>query len=126
MLNRRNMFDHRKDARKKMIAFVPVYNQQLNVLLGYLVDLTVHGAKVEGGHPVRINQQLSLGIEFPENLPEASISSFKIDARVVRCIRDEDTQNYSVGLEFKGITQKQTRVIEAIIKRYAFRPVMDE
>lgn len=126
MLPRRNMFDHRKEARKKMIAFVPVYSLQLNVLLGYLVDLTVHGAKVEGEHPVRVNQRITLGIEFPENMPEALPSPFTISARVVRCNLDEDSQNYSMGFEFTGITSKQKKAVEAIIQRYAFRPVSEE
>jgi hypothetical protein len=126
MLNRRNMFDHRKEARKKMIAFVPVYNQQLNILLGYLVDLTLHGAKVEGEHPARIGQRITLGIEFPEDPPEISPTPFTISARVVRCNQEPGSQNYTIGFEFNKLNSKQTKVIQAIINRYAFRPVSEE
>ena len=126
MLPRRNMFDHRKEARKKPVAFVPVYNQELNVLLGYLVDLTSRGAKVEGEHPVRVNQHITLSIEFPENMRDALPSPFKISARVVRCKQDDVSQYYNIGVEFTGITSKETKAIEAIIQRYAFRPATED
>lgn len=126
MLSRRNMFDHRKEARKKLIAFVPVHGLELNVLLGHLVDLTVHGAMVEGEHAARVNQRITLGIEFPEDMPEALPLPFTIPARVVRCKQEEGAQYHSIGFEFTRMTSKQEKIIEAVIRRYTFRPVSDD
>jgi hypothetical protein len=117
-----HMSDQRKEARKKLIAFTPVYGLGPKVLLGYLVDLTIRGTKVEGEHPAEINKLITLAIEFPSGLPEIPPSPFMISARVTRCNRTESPQYYNIGFEFTGITPEQARIIEAIINRYAFRP----
>lgn len=126
MLNRRDMFDHRKEARKKLIAFTPVYGLQPKVLLGYLVDLTLHGAKMEGERALEVNQRTTLEIQFPSELLEDSHAPFTISARVARCNREEGLQYYNIGVEFTEVSSKQARVIEAIIQRYAFRQATEE
>jgi hypothetical protein len=126
MLPRRDMFDHRKEARKKLTAFTPVYSMQPKTLLGYLVDLTMHGAKVEGEHPLLVNQRITLGIEFSGDLPEVVPTPFTISARVARCSQEESAQYYNIGFQFTGITSRQAKTIEAIIQRYAFRQVSEE
>ena len=115
------MSDQRKETRKKLIAFTPVYGLRPKTLLGYLVDLTMSGARVEGEKPVEVNKQFELAIEFPGDLPEITIYPFTISAIAVRCVQDEGPQFYSIGFKFTGITAEQTRIIEAIIARYAFR-----
>ena len=120
------MFDHRKEARKKVIKFTPVYQLQPKTLLGYLVDLNLHGAQVEGERAAEINQQLTLSIEFPADLPEVPSAPFTILARVARCVRGESPTFYNLGFEFTEITPEQTRIIEAIVNRYAFGKEMVE
>ena len=114
------MLDQRKEARKKLIAFTPVYKLNPKVLLGYLVDLTPHGAKVEGERAMEVNQQATLAIEFPSDISEVLLSPFTINARVARCVQGETPRYFNIGVEFIGVTPEQTRIIEAIIERYAF------
>jgi hypothetical protein len=120
------MLDHRKEARKKVIRFTPVYKLQPKTLLGYLVDLNLRGAKVEGERAAEINQQVTLSIEFPSDLPEVPSAPFTIPARVARCVSGEGPTFYNLGFEFTDITPEQTRIIEAIIRRYAFGKEMSE
>jgi hypothetical protein len=115
------MSDQRKETRKKLMAFTPVYGLLPRILLGYLVDLTAEGARVEGETPVEINKKFELAIEFPGDLPEITIYPFTISAIAVRCGQEEGLQFYSIGFKFTGITPEQARIIEAIIARYAFR-----
>ena len=115
------MSDQRREPRKKVMAFTPVYGLRPRTLMGYLVDLTTEGARVEGETPVELNKLITLAIEFPIGMPEIPPSPFTISAQAVRCGRDESPQFYSIGFKFTGITPEQARIIEAIINRYAFR-----
>jgi hypothetical protein len=119
------MFDHRKEARKKLIKFTPVYKVHVvnpKSLLGYLVDLTLGGARVEGEHSAEVNQKMTISIEFPADLPDIPSAPIALAARVARCApSDESPTLFNLGFEFVNLTPEQTKVIEAIIERYAFR-----
>jgi hypothetical protein len=68
------MNEKRKDERKKLIAFTPVYDSQHKVLLGYLGDLSREGALLVGETPMEINAQMTLMIDFPHTeLPPGAI-----------------------------------------------------
>ncbi|MEW5938869.1 MAG: PilZ domain-containing protein [Chloroflexota bacterium] len=115
------MPDQRREARKKLIAFTPVYKLDPKVLLGYLVDLTPHGAKVEGERAVEVNQRVGLAIEFPDGMSTAPGAPFSVAARVTRCAPGKSPRYFDIGFEFTDPTPEQAKVIEAIIERYAFR-----
>ena len=42
------MSEHRKEERKKLTSFILVHALPENALLGYLGDMTLHGAMVVG------------------------------------------------------------------------------
>lgn len=118
------MLDHRRELRKKILTFTPVYAIHVvnpKRLLGYLCDLTVHGALVVGEAEVEVGRQITLSIEFPHELPEVGDKPFNIQARVARCVRDESPQYYNIGMEFPAVSAAQAEVIEAIIQRCEFR-----
>jgi hypothetical protein len=64
------MNNHRKESRKKLMAFTPVYDLLHKTLLGYVGDLTLQGVMVIGEKTVETNKHFTLGIEFPSSLPE--------------------------------------------------------
>ncbi|MCB9112764.1 MAG: PilZ domain-containing protein [Anaerolineales bacterium] len=113
------MFDKRKDTRKKLMAFTPVYTVSPRTLLGYLEDLTVHGARVVGDVSLEENSLATLSIEFPKDTPNVPSTPFVINARVARSHQDE-TQYENLGFEFVEITPEQTAILEAVIQRYEF------
>jgi c-di-GMP-binding flagellar brake protein YcgR len=114
------MSNQRKLERKKLLAFTLVYNRQPKTLLGYLMDLTVGGAQVEGERAVEVDQPLNLSIEFPSGMSEAPNFPFQISARAVRSQKDESGKHYHTGFEFTEVTPEQRRILEAIIERYSF------
>ena len=118
------MSDHRKESRKKLIAFTPVYDLHRKTLLGYVGDLTLQGVMVIGEKSVEINKNLTLGIEFPESLPEMPAMHVAISARAAWCRQDEGPQ-FNVGFEFIDVSPENVREIEAVLERYQFRYVMD-
>ena len=116
------MFDQkRRENRKKILAFTPVYMQAPKTLLGYLGDLTVRGALVIGEKSVEMGKQVTLEIEFPQELPELGGKPVSVAARVARCNRDDSPQYFNIGVEFVNATSEQAAVFEAIIRRYEFR-----
>ena len=117
------MNKQRKEERKKLLAFTPVYDSHQNILLGYLGDLTLQGAMMVGEKPMEIDRQVSLGIDFPET-PEFPATRITIPARVAWCRQDKNPRYHHTGFEFREISQQNQKVIEAILERYQFRREM--
>jgi hypothetical protein len=113
------MLDKRKELRKKLMAFTPVYSLNPRTLLGYLEDLTVHGARVVGGISLEEGKVLNLSIEFQEGIPNIPDHPFIIRARVARIHTDESLFE-NLGFEFMDVTDEQSKVLEAVINRYEF------
>jgi len=115
------MSDQRRELRKKILAFTPVYALSPKRLLGYLGDLTAHGALVVGETAVETGKQVRLSVEFPRELAELGDKPFTIAARVARCQHDESPQFFNIGMEFPEVSAAQGKIIEAIIQRYEFQ-----
>ena len=116
------MSEHRKQPRKKLMAFTPVYDSKQGSLLGYIGNLTLLGALVIGEHPVEVKKEILLTIEFPNNLTDVITSKVTLHARAAWCRRDDASiPHYSIGFEFTDATPTHTRIFQAILERYQFR-----
>ena len=115
------MAEKRREERKTLVSFSPVYNLRNNYLLGYLRDLTVKGAMLEGYRPVDPNEKLIVGIEFSDT-PEFSAGRLVISARAAWCKNVENSNYFNIGVEFQDLTNENKKVIVAVLDRYTFRP----
>ncbi len=113
------MNEKRKNERKKLIAFTPVYDSRQNIL-GYLGDLTVEGTRLIGEKPMEVNTKITLVIDFPATteLPARRVT---VPARVIWCNQEENRQYFNTGFEFLDISQQNKAIIGAILERYQFR-----
>jgi hypothetical protein len=114
------MDEHRKNERKKLIAFTPVYDCQRNLFLGYLGDLSMKGAMLVGKRPMEADQQIVLAIGFPET-PQFPARRAVIPARVAWCRQEKNPNYYNTGFEFQEMNQENGAAIKAILERYRFR-----
>lgn len=114
------MSDHRKEERKKIMAFTPVYDLGKNILLGYVGDLTLQGALVIGEKPVEGIQQTTLAFDFPET-PEFPARRVKIAARVAWSKQEPDAPYYDSGVEFQDLSEQNKEILEAILERYHYQ-----
>ncbi|HSK89058.1 MAG TPA: PilZ domain-containing protein [Anaerolineales bacterium] len=114
------MNEQRKNDRKKLIEFTPVYDCQRNNFLGYLGDLSMQGAMLIGKKPLEAGQQIVLAIGFPET-PEFPARRAIISARVAWCRQEKNPQYFNTGFEFQNMDQENTTAIQAILVRYRFR-----
>ena len=115
------MNQQRKDERKKVMVFTPVYDLRKNILLGYLSDLTLRGALLVSEKPLEanVNVNIILGIEFRET-SETPVTRMTIPAHVAWCKREEHLTYYDVGFEFREVTEDNKKIIEAMLEKYQF------
>ena len=114
------MGNHRKEERKKIMSFTPVYDLDKNTLLGYIGDLTLQGALVIGEKPVEVKEQTAFAIDFPET-PDFPARRMKILARVAWSRHESDAQYYDTGIEFQDLSEQNKEMLEAILARYQYR-----
>jgi len=118
------MDNRRKEPRKKVMAFTPVYRLEpgkTETLLGFLGDLTLQGALVIGQKTMEEGQAVTLGIEFPASLPGIAETRLTIGAKVARCVHEEGSLDFRLGFEFVIPDFEQAAIIEALIERYHYR-----
>ncbi len=117
------MNNHRKESRKKLMAFTPVYELLHKTLLGYVGDLTMQGVMVIGEKSIEVDKHLTLGIEFPESLPETPAVRVAIPVRAAWCRQDDSPHYFNIGFEFTDVSPENAKIIEAILERYQFHSV---
>lgn len=116
------MAERRTETRKKLMAFTTVRDKRLGALLGYLGNLTSHGLLVIGEKPLELDTRITLEMEFPDELPGTATRRMVIEARVARCVPDQESpREFNIGLEFLNIEVEHTRIIESLLERYHFR-----
>src|ERR1051325_3677145 len=101
------MNERRKETRRKLMAFTPVYDLHPKLLLGYLGDLTLRGALVIGTSLTTINKETTIEIDFPSDDPGVSMLKINIPTRIAWCRQDESPQYYNIGVEFLEVTPEQ-------------------
>ena len=120
------MQNQRKESRKKLIAFTPVYELLHKRLIGYVGDLTLQGVMVVGETSFEVGRRLAIGIEFPADEADEKLQRVAVSGRVAWCRPDEDTPQYlNIGFEFLELSAEGAEVIKGVLDRYQFRYVMD-
>lgn len=101
------------------MTYTPVYNLDTEVLLGYLGDLTLKGALLVSEGPIKIDQTLTLAIEFRQTSDKPA-SRMTIPARVAWCKQEEHRAYYNTGLEFRLVTDQNKKIIEEVLEKHQF------
>ena len=114
------MEERRKQPRKDLMSYSQVFDFNGGYLLGYLGDLNLLGAMVISDQEVATNRETTVQIQLPE-LESYSDETMNIPARIAWCHQDLSPEYFNVGIEFKQLTDKQKKIIEAVIENYEFR-----
>ncbi len=102
------------------MSYSQVYDLSDGRLIGYLGDINVLGAMVISDHPLSPHNNISISIELPE-LPDIRDKSLIVSVRVAWCRQDVSPDYYNLGLEFNTTSDKQMRIIQAVMDNYEFR-----
>jgi hypothetical protein len=125
-MKERLMDERRKETRRKLMAFTPVYDLHPRSILGYLGDLTLRGALVIGEKLITINKETMLEIDFPTDLPDINVVPVIIPVRFAWCHQDESPNYFNIGVEFTEVTPEQAELFQQILERYHFRHVLSD
>ena len=120
------MSERRKETRRRLTAFTPVYDLHPRMLLGYLGDLTLRGAMVVGTNLTTINKETVLEIGFPSEIPDIPVLPVKIPARIAWCRPDENPQYFNIGVEFTEVSPEHAEIFQHILERYHFRHALSD
>jgi hypothetical protein len=115
------MSERRRETRRRLTAFTPVYDLHPRTLLGYLGDMTLRGAMVVGTNLTTIGKETTLEISFPSDLPDVRTFKVTIPVRIAWCRQDESPQYFNIGVEFLEVTPENAELFEQILARYHFR-----
>jgi hypothetical protein len=116
------MDERRKEERRKLVAFSPVYDAGQGTILGYLADLTMKGAMVIGEHALEDGARLDLAIEFPSRLRDVFGRRMTVAARVARCVPDKGPGSYRIGFEFDQLDSEHAHMIRVLLDTYQLSP----
>jgi len=114
------MQERRKQPRKDLMSYSQVFDVNGGYLLGYLGDLNVLGAMVISDQEIATNRDTTVQIQLPE-LEDFSDEAINISARIAWCHQDLSPEYFNVGIEFKKMTDRQKKIVEAVIENYEFR-----
>ena len=112
--------ERRKEQRRNLMAYTPVYDLYNGTLFGHLGDLSFFGLMVIGDKPATEGVDLTLAIELPD-LPKIMSKRITLPARVAWVKPDISPEFFNIGFEFKEVTEEQRAVIAAIIENYEFK-----
>jgi c-di-GMP-binding flagellar brake protein YcgR len=114
------MSEQRKETRKKLMAFTPVYDYAAHALIGYVSDISLLGMKVISEHPVETGNEITLHVELPDSLTNKTDQTLLTPARIAWCRTDENLKSFMIGFAFIKLTTKQESIIQSILDRYRF------
>ena len=114
------MQERRKQPRKDLMSYSQVFDVNAGYLMGYLGDITLLGAMVISDQEMETNKEVTVQIQLPE-LEDFSDETINIPSRIAWCHQDISPEYFNVGIEFKDITGRQKKIIEAVIENYEFR-----
>ncbi len=113
--------NRRKEARKPIVNFTLVHDAKSGKLLGYLRDLTLNGAQINGSRSLNIGTEVVLSIKLLSDIPEVMAKELRIDAKVQRCVTvGKEPASYEIGFEFIDLPSEEKDLIEKFLKRYQF------
>ena len=115
-----DMDERRKEPRKDLMSYSQVFDVHKGYLLGYLGDITALGAMVISDSPLNIDIEMEISVQLPE-LENFSEDLITIPVRVAWCRQDISPEYFNVGIEFKKLTDRQRKIIDAVIGNYEFR-----
>jgi hypothetical protein len=113
------MAERRKIKRRHLLYYGRVYDENLQKILGYLIDITESGFMLlsEESYPVGVTRRLKL--EVTDDIGQGPY--INLTARSMWCEPDIDPSHYDTGFEIEEVQPNDKELITAIVEKYGFR-----
>jgi len=113
------MKERRKVKRKHLLYYGRVYDEIVQKLLGYLVDITENGFMLLSEEPYPVGVSKRLKLEVTDDVGEGPYINFTVKS--VWCEPDIDPSHFDVGFEIEEIKPSDKELIDKIVDKYGFR-----
>ena len=110
--------ERRTIERIKISYYVPIVNAESYEKLGILSEITTKGLLVDSHQILPIDQQVKLRLDLNDDGFEQPFINFKAQVKWVRPDRF-DPGYYNIGLEMVDLADKNIKIIEKIMEKYA-------
>ncbi|MGA7193499.1 MAG: PilZ domain-containing protein, partial [Anaerolineales bacterium] len=113
------MEERRKNKRRHLLYYGRVYDENVQKLLGYLVDITESGFMLlsEELYPVDVTRRLKL--EVTDDVGKGPYINFTVKS--IWCEPDIDPSHFDTGFEIIEIKPSDKELILSIVEKYGFR-----
>jgi hypothetical protein len=113
------MTTKRKEKRKNLIYYLPVYDRNSGEMLGQLVDITTSGLMLVCENPVQDGEYFEMRMDLPSEIEGKKEIEF--NARSEWCKKDVNPKFFAAGFSFENISREQIRVIDSLIYEFSFQ-----
>jgi hypothetical protein len=111
-MNKPQLKDQRKTARKKISGDLPVRDINNNSLMGYLADLSTEGLMLVGESPVPVNGLFQIDIELPATINGTRVLHLGVEC--LWCRNADDPERFWAGFHLIDISPDDQRTLEAL------------
>jgi hypothetical protein len=106
----------RREEREVINRYLRVFDQNSNKFIGYLVDITPHGAMLQSREPVEPDRRMTLRVELPEEFDPGR--ELVVEAESVWDKKEENALFHHTGFEFQGVSQTEEQKIRRLVEMY--------
>lgn len=110
------MAEARREEREIINRYLRVFDRNSNQFVGYLVDITPHGAMLQSRDEVALDQRMLLRVELPEELDPSR--ELVIEAASVWDKKEENALFHHTGFEFQDVSSVAENKIRRMIDMY--------
>jgi len=114
----RLMEKERQSDRKALKVYLKVMDTKTGDLLGHTVDITEKGVMLTCEGPIEAGVGFDLQLELPAEIE--GLREIHFSARSMWSTKDSETDFYNTGFEFSGLSERDSRIIDEVIKKYCF------
>lgn len=110
------MAEARREQREIINRYLRVFDRDTNQFVGYLVDITPHGAMLQSREQVEPQRRMLLRVELPEELDPSR--ELVIEAASVWDRKEENALFHHAGFRFEDVSSVAQNKIHRMIEMY--------
>lgn len=111
--------NQRKVARRHLIYYLRVYDQETKALLGNLVDISTRGIMLVSDQPLEIGKRFSLRMYLPETVEGSREVEFSAESRW--CQNDANPDFFDTGFELLDPAPQFLEAVDKLIDDCLFK-----
>lgn len=104
--------------RRHLIYYLEVYDDEQDLLLGHIVDITTAGLKLVSKKPIETGRDFKLRMNLPESYFKEGTVFF--DGKSLWSGNDINPDFYDTGFSIANLNHKAIKTIEKLVKELAF------